>query len=80
MSTSLTEDFAQLLKELDELAYVDRKASLDRIRNALFSRYCRKQYLETCEPEYCSYRLLGTCEYIDAIRQIYEESGINLIG
>ncbi len=60
----LIEEFERYLKELE---------------GYLFKKYCMKGYLSECEPEYCSYRITRTCEYIFVIRFIKNELGIDLI-
>lgn len=33
------------------------------VRGPLFTRHCRKVYLEECEPEFCSFRMQDECDY-----------------
>lgn len=35
------------------------------VQGPLFRRLCGKPYLEECEPEFCSVRIAGACEYPD---------------
>lgn len=44
----------------------------------LFAHYCEKGYLSECEPEYCIFRYNGSCRYIHALHDIYNEFGISL--
>ena len=45
----------------------------------VFKKFCLKSYLDSCEPEYCTYRVTDTCPYLIAISYISEDMGINLI-
>lgn len=44
-----------------------------------FRHYCMKSYLDECEPEYCSFRLTNTCDYIKVIDFIFHNYGVNII-
>ncbi|WP_010250982.1 hypothetical protein [Acetivibrio cellulolyticus] len=49
------------------------------LNNYLFKELCLKEYLDECEPEYCSFRLSNTCPYVVIIKLMYSKYKINLI-
>jgi len=53
---------------------------LDELNRHLVRTYCAKSYLAACEPEYCTYRLLGTCDYLRVVHALAENRGIDIIG
>ena len=62
-----TEDkkIEKMVKKLDRnKSYSKLMKSFEELNNDLFKNYCMKGYLKTCEPEYCTYRITGNCDYI----------------
>lgn len=62
-----TEDkkIEKIIKKLDRnKPYSEVMESFEELNNYLSKNYCMKGYLETCEPEYCTYRIIGNCDYI----------------
>lgn len=66
----------QVLTETDYDAVVALIAELDA---HLFATMCAKPYLDEPDPgPTCSPYLAGTCGYVNAIRAVREEFGINV--
>jgi len=62
-----TEDrkIKKMVRRLDRnKPYSEVMKTFEELNNHLFKNYCMKGYLETCEPEYCTYRITGNCDYI----------------
>lgn len=69
-----------LVEQILEAAKNDKISRLiPDLNRYLFELYCKKDYLNECEPEYCSYRILNTCDYINSIQEMSTVHGINII-
>jgi hypothetical protein len=49
-------------KEWDEL--------YTKAENLIFKASCLKPYLSRCEPEYCTFRYTGECQFIDRLGKL----------
>jgi hypothetical protein len=65
-----TEDknIEKIIKKLDRnKPFSEVMKSFEEMNNYLFKNYCMKGYLKTCEPEYCTHRITGNCDYIKSL-------------
>jgi hypothetical protein len=45
----------------------------------LLKKYCAKPGLSEADPEYCIYARSGACGYMNILRTIYRDFGINVV-
>jgi hypothetical protein len=55
-NANLFEEYKKLINEASEL---------------IFKEYCQKPYLNRCEPEFCSIRILGECKYFEELNNLH---------
>jgi|GEM_PF-2431406 hypothetical protein len=60
-----------LRTELDQLN--TNSKSIEELKNELYVKFCLKEYLEECDPAYCSFRITNSCEYIKILRSLNRE-------
>jgi uncharacterized protein YggE len=39
----------------------------------LFNKYCNKGYQQNCDPFYCSYRIMNTCDFIKKLDDLNKQ-------
>ena len=73
--------FVDMIAELKDsgLSHDDYKQKAHIVNDYLFKKFCLKGYLDSCEPEYCTYRFTEQCPYLLALSYISDEMGIELI-
>lgn len=63
----------------DNKPYVEIKSMIENLNDHIFKNHCMKAYLESCEPELCTFRILNNCDYIKFIKTLYKEHKIDII-
>lgn len=69
------------LIEENKVVFNRIKSLTQEINNSIFKDSCHKEYLSNCEPEYCSFRITGTCKYfenLESLQKIVNEYNIKL--
>lgn len=59
--------------------YQEASRAIKDLDDLVFNKYCRKEGLSRCDPFYCSFKMLDTCDYVKAIKSIYDQHGINIV-
>ena len=57
------------IKDLKKLHHKNDKR-VKKLEHILFKEFCPKQYLNSCEPAYCSLRITNSCKYFKVLRKI----------
>lgn len=69
-----------IVKKLDkDKSYSEVMKSFEELNDYLFKNYCMKNYKETCEPEYCTYRITSNCDYIKLLELFSQKYKIDII-
>jgi hypothetical protein len=68
--------FEKLIERIECLKGGKREfdAAVIELRTAAFKELCKKKYLESCEPEYCSYRIRDDCPFLNFM----DDAGLKL--
>ncbi len=61
----MKKEIKKLQNKIEEL-----KKKKIKILNKAFERYCHKDYLDECEPAYCSFS--SECKYLEMLRDLRE--------
>ena len=59
--------------------YLEVKTNIKLLKEYLFDKFCKKGYLTSCEPEYCSFRTNQTCDFVLALQIFNDHNGIDLV-
>ncbi|MBL7094555.1 hypothetical protein ISS22_11355 [candidate division KSB1 bacterium] len=77
---SSDEELLRLIKKVErEKAYNDVKINLAEVEKYCFKKYCMKEYLNTCEPAYCSFQITNSCDYIKVIHFLEKNFKIDIV-
>lgn len=60
----------------DKADLIEIEQLLKELESTLFRNYCEKGYLDTCEPEFCSFRITNECRYVKLLSYIQNTYGI----
>ena len=51
----------------------------EQLHAQLFRKYCAKPYLEEPDPGVCVFAAAGTCGYLNILRDLFEQEGVNVV-
>jgi len=69
----------ELLEKIEkEDSRTKLKEYIETLDTYLFDKFCLKDYLKSCEPEMCVYRLMNECKYVKLSQYLYQNKKISL--
>jgi hypothetical protein len=73
------EDLALVAKIKVEDSHDRLMELFDQLNAQLFKKYCAKPYLTEPDPGVCVFAAAGTCGYLNVLRDVLEQEGINIV-
>ncbi len=69
------QDYTHLIEKLRFLnkRRIEFEETWKELERLLLKEYCLKEYLKTCEPEYCTFRIKKICEFIKKRQEILSD-------